>query len=289
MYSKILRFLLLFILTIHINSCSSSEDTSTETDTEIITDDNSTTDCETDSVESQSVNSEIEAMRQAMLTFRNSLSSTLLEQASNCLDDERFYLWHNTPNSSGTNRDGIIYGDLTTEQLTNFKNLMQLFLSTNGYQKVTDITELSEGYLSTQNSSVWSPDYYSIDLFGDPDNAGSWGFQLDGHHIAINFLVHGDNVSIVPAFMGGEPAVETYNGTVFDVFEEERELALSLYNNLTSTESSLAVSSGDTAMEVGPSASNGSVDPYRGDYDYSGFTNGLKYSEISTDTQANLI
>lgn len=42
---------------------------------------------------------------------------------------------------------------------------MQLFLSTNGYQKVTDITELSEGYLSTQNSSVLNPDYYSIDLF----------------------------------------------------------------------------------------------------------------------------
>lgn len=86
---------------------------------------------------------------------------------------------------------------------------MQLFLSTNGYQKVTDITELSEGYLSTQNSSVLNPDYYSIDLFWDPDNAGSWGFQLDGHHIVINFLVHGDNVSIVPAFMGGEPTVET--------------------------------------------------------------------------------
>lgn len=246
--------------------------------------------CNTPGEVAQSSNSEIEAMRQSMLTFRNSLSSSLLSEASTCLDNERVYLWHNTPNGNGTTRDGIIYGDLSDIQLDNFKSLLQLFLSDAGYQKVDEITTLAEGLLNTQNSSVWNTDYYSIDLFGDPDNSGSWGFQLDGHHLAINFLVHGDNVSIVPAFLGGEPAVSSFNGTDFDIFKDERDLALTLYNGLTSTENSNAVSNNSHSMEAGPANSAGSVDPYRGDYDYSGFAGtGLKYSEMSTATQANLV
>lgn len=248
-----------------------------------------TTSCNTTGEEGQSSEVEVETMRQAMLTFTTSLSASLLSEASVCLDDERFYLWHNTPNEGGTSRDGIIYGDLSVEQLGNFKSMLQLFLSTAGYQKVTDITELAEGYLSNQASSVWNPDYYSIDLFGNPETSGSWGFQLDGHHIALNFLVHGDNVSIVPAFFGGEPAVETYNGTDFDIFAEERDLALALYNGLSATESTSSVSTGDGSMEAGPANNNGNVDPYRGDYDYSGFATGLKYSDMSASSQANLV
>ncbi|WP_405611531.1 DUF3500 domain-containing protein [Polaribacter sp. Asnod1-A03] len=34
---------------------------------------------------------------------------------------------------------------------------------------------------------------------------------------------------------------------------------------------------------------NGEVDSYRGTYDYSGFETGLKYSEMSSTAQANLI
>lgn len=249
-----------------------------------------TSECDTSGEVAQSTNSEIEALRQSMMTFRSSLSASLLSEASTCLDNERVYLWHNTPNSNGTQRDGIIYGDLTEDQLDNFKSLLQLFLSDGGYQKVEEISVLAEGLLNTENSSAWSPDYYSIDLFGDPENSGSWGFQLDGHHLAINFLVHGENVSIVPAFLGGEPAVSSFNGVDFDIFKDERDLALTLYNGFSSEEASASVSSGSHTMEVGPAGTPGNVDPYRGDYDYSGFAGtGLKYSDMSSDTQANLL
>lgn len=249
----------------------------------------STTACNTEGELSQSTNTEIETMRQAMVDFRNSLSATLLDQGSVCLDDERFYLWHNTPANDG-NRDGITYGDLSTEQLTSFKEILQLFLSADGYQKVYEITELSEGWLNNVMSDVWDPDFYSIDMFGDPETSGSWGFQLDGHHCAINFLVHGDNVSIVPAFLGGEPAADTWNGIEFDIFSDERDLALNLYNGLSDTElASASTTSTSHSLEVGPADRNGDPDPYRGDYDYSGFETGLKYSDMSADTQANLI
>ncbi len=249
----------------------------------------STTACNTTGEESQSTNTEIETMREAMVSFRSSLSTTLLDEASVCLDDERFYLWHNTP-ANNDNRDGITYGDLSDSQLTAFKDILQLFLSSQGYQKVYEITELSEGWLNNVMSNTWDPDFYSIDMFGDPETSGSWGFQLDGHHCVVNFLVHGDNVSIVPAFLGGEPAADTWNGEDFDIFSDERDLALTLYNSLDATElASASTTSTSHALEVGPADQNGDPDPYRGTYDYSGFATGLKYSEMSTTAQANLL
>ncbi|WP_199270252.1 DUF3500 domain-containing protein [Algibacter sp. L3A6] len=249
----------------------------------------STVACNTTGEVEQSTNDEIEAMREAMVAFRASLSSTLLEEASVCLDDERFYLWHNTPANNG-NRDGITYGDLSIAQLTSFKAMLQLFLSADGYQKVYEITELSEGWLNNIMSDVWDPDFYSIDMFGNPETSGSWGFQLDGHHCVINFLVHGDNVSIVPAFLGGEPASETYNGVAFDIFENERDLALNLYNGFSADENTKAVTTSSSRdLEVGPADMNGDPDPYIGTYDYSGFETGLKYTDMSDATKANLI
>lgn len=281
---NLLAFLMLFAF---LSSCGSDDNTSTTTTDD---DDNTTaTTCDTDGEVSQSINTEIEAMRTAFVAFRASLSDNLLSNGSTCLNNERFYLWHNTP-SDGSNRNGIYYQDLTDAQLTAFKEVMKLFLSTDGYDKVYEITELAEGWLNSKNSNVWNPVYYSIDMFGNPETSGSWGFQLDGHHCVVNFLVHGDNVSIVPAFFGGEPAKETYNGEAFDIFEEERDLALSLYNGLTTTELASAVTTSSTReLEVGPADRNGDEDPYRGDYDYSGFETGLKYSDMSADSQANLI
>ena len=245
-------------------------------------------DCNTIETMSPSSNPEIEAMRRAMVAFRSSLSPELLSEGSVCLEHERFYVWHNTPANKG-NRDGITYGDLTEEQLIAFKKVMQLFLSADGYQKVYEITELSEGWLSEVKSDVWNPAFYSIDMFGSPDTTGSWGFQLDGHHCAVNFLVHGDDVSIVPAFLGGEPAADTYQGITFDIFADEKSLAVDLFNDMSMEELAMAVSnSTDRGLEVGPPKRNGYTDDFRGDYDYSGFATGLKYSNMSATTQANL-
>lgn len=244
--------------------------------------------CETADIADQSSDPNVEQLRQAMLGFRNALSEELRTEASNCLDSDRFYLWHNTPNDRG-NRGGIHYGDLTDEQIRSFEELLHLFLSDAGYQKVEDVVYMAEGLLSEINSGVWSIDYYSIDLFGDPENSGSWGVQLDGHHLAINFLVHGDHVSIVPAFIGAEPVFGTHNGTDFDVFSTERDLAFTLYDGLTADENAAATSTGDDrAMALGPADRPGGLDPYIGEYDYSGFEAGLTYSDMSATTQAKL-
>lgn len=246
--------------------------------------------CNITAEEEHSTSPKIVELRESMIAFRKSLSDDLLGQGSACLNSQRFYLWHNTPANSRGKRDGITYGDLNAEQLRKFKSLMQLFLSNDGYQKVNDITVLSEGWLNQIKPDVWNPDFYSIDMFGDPEESGSWGFQLDGHHCVVNFLVHGDNVSIVPAFLGGEPAKEVFNGQAFDIFKDERDLALTLYNVMNSDEKAIAVTKSSTrALKVGPAERPGKPDPYINDYDYSVFKKGLKFSEMTDTTKQNLI
>lgn len=281
-------------------SCSSDNSGNSSTSSTSTDDDTTVTVCETiDGEQSQSTDTEIEAMRQAMVDFRNSLSDDLLSQAYNCLDDDRFLTWTNTPNFDGDTRDGITYGDLSTSQLTAFKEMLQLFLSDDGYEKVQEITEEAEAWLEEVNSDNWSPDYYSIDLFGDPETSGSWGFQLDGHHCAINFLVNGDNVSMVPAFLAGEPAEwnaelaaekGTGSGYDYNIFESEKANLITLYDQMTDTEKTSGVSdsSSTPSLEVG-APSEGSTDSYAGEYDYSAFETGLKYSDMSADSKANLI
>ena len=235
-------------------------------------------------------NPEIIKLKEKMVAFRKSLSEELLNQGSACLNSQRFYLWHNTPANSRGKRDGITYGDLNEAQLKDFKSLMQLFLSADGYQKVNDITVLSEGWLNEIKSNVWNPTFYSIDMFGDPEKSGSWGFQLDGHHCVVNFLVHGDNVSIVPAFLGGEPAKETYKGQAFDIFKDERDLALTLYNDMNADEQSKALTKSSTrALKVGAAERPGKPDPYIHNYDYSKFKKGLKFSDMTETAKNNLI
>lgn len=234
-----------------------------------------------------STDTNVVALKNAMIAFRQSLSSAQLNSVHTCLDNERLYKWHNTP--GGADRGGLTYGDLSTDQLILFKTILQGFLSAAGYKKVNDITYLAEGFLSTMDSDLWNTNYYAIELFNDPEKNGSWGFQLDGHHCAINCLVHGDVVSMVPAFLAAEPVAETYQGTSFDIFASERDIALNLYSQLTTTELNAATQTGNRTMRVGPASSPHDPDPHRGNYDYSGFATGLKYSDMSAAAQAQLI
>ncbi|MEP1985173.1 MAG: hypothetical protein ABJJ07_16005, partial [Maribacter dokdonensis] len=93
---------MLFLVTLLLTSCSDEDSTTSDTTYETTDDDiaedgdSFILDCSTSDAE-QSANTEIETMRQAVVDFRNSLSTSLLEEVSVCLDDERFYLWHNTP------------------------------------------------------------------------------------------------------------------------------------------------------------------------------------------------
>ena len=223
----------------------------------------------------------IVALATVMNNFRTSLSSELLDTASFPLGHKESYCWTNFPPSMGGDRGGVHFGRLSFEQLTRFYEVLDAFLSDDGYTKVSLITKDVETHLSRIRPRFWDPNAYHIALFGNPETDGSWGFQLDGHHLALNFLVHGDEISIVPAFIGSEPA--TING--IEVLEGEREKAFALMNSLDASQREEAIQTSRRGLQVG---TGNSSDPFL-NYDYSEFVGiGLKASEMNATQKENL-
>ena len=53
--------------------------------------------------------------------------------------------------------------------------------------------------------SVLNEFSYNIALYGDPDLQAPWGWQLFGHHAAVNCLVVEGRMVVSPVFLGAEP------------------------------------------------------------------------------------
>jgi hypothetical protein len=72
---------------------------------------------------------------------------------------------------------------------------------------------------------------------GTPSAREPWGWQLDGHHLIVNYFVLGDQVVMTPAFMGSEPvSAETGRFAGTRVFDDEQNLGLAFMQSLTPAE-----------------------------------------------------
>jgi hypothetical protein len=47
---------------------------------------------------------------------------------------------------------------------------------------------------------------YYFSIFGQPSESGTWGYRVEGHHVALNFTVVDGKVVGSPAFFGANPA-----------------------------------------------------------------------------------
>lgn len=235
----------------------------------------------TDGIAEISTKPSIVTLATAMKSFRASLSSELLADASFPLGHKESYSWTNLPPGRDEDRGGIRFGELSINQLTRFYEVLSVFLSDNGYTKVSLITKDTEKHLSDISPNFWASNPYHIALFGNPETDGSWGFQLDGHHLGLNLLVHGDAVSILPTLIGTAPA--TVDGTV--VLEDERGNAFALLESLDENQKKKAIQKGRRGLRVGAGRS---TDPFL-NHDYSEFVGiGLKASEMNDTQKAHL-
>ena len=77
---------------------------------------------------------------------------------------------------------------------------------------------------------------------GEPSAREPWGFQLDGHHLNLNYVVLGDQVVMTPAFWGSEPTIATsgkYAGT--SILQDEQGRGLQMIRALTPEQRTQAV------------------------------------------------
>ena len=96
--------------------------------------------------------------------------------------------------------------------------MLEASLSAKGLKLTRDIMRLNEtlGELNSNNFIEYGEWKYWISIMGEPSAREPWGFQLDGHHLNLNYFVLGDQVVMTPAFWGSEPTIATsgkYAGT----------------------------------------------------------------------------
>jgi len=111
-------------------------------------------------------------------------------------------------------------------------------LSAGGYDKTRHVMRLNQflGELvgNTEVLNEWS---YNFSLFGTPSMSGPWGWQLMGHHLALNCLIIGKQLVLSPLFMGAEPCYfdsGPHAGT--RLFQDEEHRALELMRMLSNAQ-----------------------------------------------------
>lgn len=178
-------------------------------------------------------------IKKAVETFLNSLSPEQRTACTFSVDDKEWRRWSNI---DFYKRDGIGLPDLNEEQRSLAFRILEESLSPKGYQKTKNIMKM-EGYLArlANEFELLGPDLYWFSFMGDPSDTEPWGWQLDGHHLVINYFILGDQVVMTPTFMGSEPnyiADGENQGT--RTFEDEEKIGLKLYNTLNDSQKEAA-------------------------------------------------
>jgi hypothetical protein len=87
------------------------------------------------------------------------------------------------------------------------------------------------------------PELYFVSIFGTPGPKATWGWRVEGHHLALNFtIVNGAFVSGTPSFMGSNPA-EIRSGPRLGLraLAAEEDLGRELIQSLNATQRKTAI------------------------------------------------
>jgi hypothetical protein len=154
-------------------------------------------------------------------------------------DDE----WRRWANVHRYVRQGVAFRDMDERQRGLAIGLLQASLSAKGLKLSRDIMHLNETLAElTQRPDEYGEYLYWITVMGTPSATEPWGWQLDGHHLIINYFVMGDQVVMTPTFMGSEPVFAEggkYQGT--RILDAEREKGLALLNALNPAQRAAAI------------------------------------------------
>jgi hypothetical protein len=144
--------------------------------------------------------------------------------------------WRKWMNQSFYVRQGVSFKEMSEAQRAAAFGLLGAALSAKGLKLSQDIMKLNHtlGELNHDNFVEYDEGLYWITVMGTPSPREPWGFQLDGHHLILNYFVLGDQVVMTPAFFGSEPtyaAAGKYQGT--RVMKPEQDAGLEFMQSLT--------------------------------------------------------
>jgi hypothetical protein len=221
-----------------------------------------------------------DAVRAAADRFLAALTPAQRAHTAYPVDDAEWRKWNNVHRYA---RQGVSFKEMTAEQRERAFDLMRAGLSAKGFAKSRDIMRLN-GYIAElrNNQDEYGEFLYHLTVMGTPSPRDPWGWQLDGHHLIVNYFVLGDQVVMTPTFMGSEPvSAETgqYAGT--RVFEDEEHLGLALMQSLTAAERQQAT------LQASKTANNALGQAFRDNLvlDYAG----LRVNELAAPQRQRLL
>lgn len=152
--------------------------------------------------------------------------------------------WRKWMNQHFYIRQGTGFYEMTESQREVALDLLRASLSAKGLEQSRDIMRLNHtlGELNNNNFEEYGEWLYWITVMGTPSDTEPWGWQLDGHHLVINYFVLGDQVVMTPTFMGSEPVTANsgrYEGTT--VLQNEQNKGLALINALDDVQRQQAI------------------------------------------------
>ena len=158
------------------------------------------------------------------------------------VDDSEWRKWSNVDNGI-YKRQGVSLKEMTPIQKQKAFALMAASFSAEGLQQSRDIMKTDQTLKELNNNAAYlDEELYFFTVMGEPSSTEPWGWQIDGHHLAVNFFVLGDQVVFSPAFMGAEPVITTsgkYEGNI--LFQEEQNLGLGFMNKLSNEQKQQAI------------------------------------------------
>lgn len=196
------------------------------------------------------------------------------------VDDSEWRKWNNIHRWV---RQGVSFKEMTDEQEKRAFALLRAGLSAKGLEKTRSIMRLNETVAElTKRFDEYGEGLYYVTVMGQPSATEPWGWQLDGHHLVVNYFVLRDQVVMTPTFMGSEPvSAESgkYAGTI--VLQDEQNKGLALMNALSPEQQKKAT------LQAEKTANNALAQAFRDNLvlDYAG----IRASELTQNQQRLLL
>lgn len=182
-----------------------------------------------------------EPMRKAADAFLATLTTPQKLRTQFGIGDNEWRRWFNVDNGIYS-RQGISLKEMTADQRSAAFGLMRASLSARGFELTEAIRKTDQTLRELNDNAPWfDEELYYFTLMGEPSTTQPWGWQIDGHHLVINYFVLGDQVVMTPTFLGAEPAVAKtgkYAGN--SVLQEEQDRGLALMQSLDTVQRGFA-------------------------------------------------
>jgi hypothetical protein len=222
-------------------------------------------------------------VREAAQRFLQALTADQRARTTYSVDDREWLLWNNVHRYA---RQGVSFKEMSDAQRERAFDMMRAGLSAKGFKKSYD-TMMLNGHLAelVKNFEEYGEWLYHLTVMGEPSETAPWGWQLDGHHLIVNYFVLGDQVVMTPAFMGSEPVTATtgkFAGT--SILQDEQAKGLTFMRSLSAEQQAAAT------IQTAKTANNALSQAFRDNLvlDYAGIP-GSKLTASQKTALGNLI